>query len=80
MYLRIHSHPLLQIYLQNINERVINKLNFKSGHIKTYSANKFAVTGANKFANTMAKTIALNKQTEQQNPDQADHRNQGFHD
>jgi hypothetical protein len=36
-------------------------LNFKSGHIITYSANKFAVTGANKFANTMAKTIALNK-------------------
>jgi hypothetical protein len=39
MYLRIYSHTLLQIHLQNTREIY-------------YSANKFAVTGANKFANT----------------------------
>jgi hypothetical protein len=51
MYLQIYLHPYLQIYLQS-----------KNGISKTYgcnpysayyhSANEFAGTGANKFANT----------------------------
>jgi hypothetical protein len=51
MYLRIYSHSLLQIYLQNGRKTLIYHCGtFRN---KLYSANKFAVTGANEFANTL---------------------------
>ncbi len=53
MYLRIDSHPLLQIHLQNRLKCPFKVPNFCVG---CHSANKFAVTGANEFANTFNQT------------------------
>jgi hypothetical protein len=49
MYLRIYSHSSLQIYLQNTRK----VLDLMQNVVRLdYTANEFAVTGANKFANT----------------------------
>jgi hypothetical protein len=54
MYLRIYSHPLLQIHLQYAHKiECLGLIIFE----KAYPANEFAVTGANKFANTNREVV-----------------------